>query len=84
MKRPAEKGNKYKTARISYITNYIIVALLIFLWTFLPLFKLSLPLPVDIDIFQLASLAILFFILLLGIHPDRILKLADSSILILK
>jgi NADH:ubiquinone oxidoreductase subunit 2 (subunit N) len=26
----------------------------------------------------------LFFILLLGIHPDQILNLADSSILILK
>lgn len=70
MKKPQEKGSKYKTARISYITNYIIIVLLLFFLTLLHSFEL------DSQILQLASLGIIFFVLLLFFEPEveRVLR----------
>ena len=70
MKKPKERGVKYKTARISYITNYIIIVLLLFFLTLLHSFEL------DPQILQLASLGIIFFVLLLLFEPEaeRVLR----------
>jgi len=70
MKKPKEKGLRYKTARASYISNYIIIILLIFSLTFLPLIEL------DAKILQLISLGAMFFILILLFEPEteRVLR----------
>lgn len=70
MKKPREKGLRYKTARISYISNYIIIALLIFSLTFLPLIEL------EAKILQLIFLGVMFFILILLFEPEaeRVLR----------
>lgn len=70
MKKPEEKGSKYKTARISYITNYIIIALILFFLTILQ----SIEFPPGI--LQLASLGIILFMLSLLLEPEaeRILR----------
>jgi len=71
MKIPEEKGLRYKTSRISYIYNYILIIMLIFFLTLvLPLFELTPWLS------QLITLAVMLPALALLFEPEieRILR----------